>query len=57
MCSARPPCAVRHSGTWLGDQRKELHNVLEHGVAICVKKLHIQERGMAFKVLKLFSLP
>ena len=41
VCSARPPCAVRHSGTWFGDLRE---------------KLHVQERGMAFKVLKLFSL-
>jgi len=37
VCSARPPCAIRHSGTWLGDQRKELRDVLERGGEICVK--------------------
>jgi len=37
VCSARPPCAVRHSETWLGDQRKELRDVPERGVAICVR--------------------
>jgi len=35
--SARRPYAVKHSGTWLGDQRKELRDVLERGVEIWVK--------------------
>jgi len=56
VCSVRPLCTVRHSGTWLGDLRKELRDVPERGVAICVKKLHVLARGMALKVLKIFSL-
>jgi len=56
ICSAHSPRTVRRSGTWLGDLRKELHDVPERGVVICVKKLHVLERGMALKVLKIFSL-
>jgi len=56
VCSVRPLCTVRHSGTWLGDLRKELRDVPERGVAICVKKLHVLERGMALKPSQIFSL-
>jgi len=37
VCSARPQCTVRHSGTSLGYLRKKLLNVPERGVAICIK--------------------
>jgi len=56
VCSARPQCTVRHSGTSIGYLRKELCDVPERGVAICIKKLHVLERRMALKVLKIFSL-
>jgi len=56
VCSARTPPTVGRSGTWLGDLRKELHDVPERGVAFCVKRLHVPERGMVLKVLKIFSL-